>query len=87
MSLEQTLQNEIQDSKRWIECTPGDSTYKRDFKMNEIVLTINQTHDIFEADKLHSELRIIYHFSSDFVVLSEGTILSIFPYCWLYTTI
>jgi hypothetical protein len=28
-------------------------------KMNEIILTINQTHDIFEADKLHSELRIL----------------------------
>ena len=30
-----------------------------EFKMNEIILTINQTHDIFEADKLHSELRIL----------------------------
>jgi hypothetical protein len=28
-------------------------------KMNEIILRINQTHDIFEADKLHSELRIL----------------------------
>jgi hypothetical protein len=28
-------------------------------KMNEIILKINQTHDIFEADKLHSELRIL----------------------------
>ena len=28
-------------------------------RMNNVVLTINKTHDIFEADKLHSELRIL----------------------------
>jgi hypothetical protein len=28
-------------------------------QMNEIILKINQTHEIFEADKLHSELRIL----------------------------
>jgi len=28
-------------------------------KMNEVILEINQTQDIFEADKLHSELRIL----------------------------
>ncbi|MDW0164674.1 MAG: hypothetical protein QOK79_03280 [Nitrososphaeraceae archaeon] len=28
-------------------------------RMNEIILKINQTHDIFEVDKLHSELRIL----------------------------
>ena len=28
-------------------------------KMSEITLSINQTHTIFEADKLHSELRIL----------------------------
>jgi hypothetical protein len=28
-------------------------------KMNEIILKINQTREIFEADKLHSELRIL----------------------------
>ena len=28
-------------------------------KMNEIILKINQTHEIFEADKLHGELRIL----------------------------
>jgi hypothetical protein len=28
-------------------------------KMNEIILKINQTHEIFEAHKLHSELRIL----------------------------
>ena len=30
MSIQQALQNEIEDSKRWIECTLEDSTYKRD---------------------------------------------------------
>jgi hypothetical protein len=28
-------------------------------KMNEIILAINQTYSIIEADKLHSELRIL----------------------------
>jgi hypothetical protein len=28
-------------------------------KMNEIILKINKTYSIFEADKLHSELRIL----------------------------
>jgi len=28
-------------------------------KINETVLKINKTYDIFEADKLHSELRIL----------------------------
>ena len=28
-------------------------------KMNEIILNINQTHTIFEVDKLDSELRIL----------------------------
>jgi hypothetical protein len=32
MNVEQTLQSEIQDSKRWIECTQDDNTYKRDLK-------------------------------------------------------
>ena len=38
MSIEQTLQSEIQSSKRWIECTQEDSTYKRDsFKRIELI--------------------------------------------------
>jgi hypothetical protein len=45
-------------------------------KMNEIILTINQTHDIFEADKLHSELRILdwifYQVCSNEIKQSEG---------------
>ena len=28
-------------------------------KMNEIILSVNRTHSIFEADKGHSELRIL----------------------------
>ena len=28
-------------------------------KMHETILKINQTHDIFQADALHSELRIL----------------------------
>lgn len=32
MTLEQRLQSEIQDSKRWIECTQNNGTYKRDLK-------------------------------------------------------
>ena len=28
-------------------------------RMNNVVLIINQTHDILEADKFHSELRIL----------------------------
>ena len=30
MNTQQTLQQEIEESKRWIECTVEDSTYKRD---------------------------------------------------------
>ena len=86
MSIEQILQNEIKDSKRWIEVEKDESTYKRNLKkrvelinwtldnmknsdtdicsvietrMNEIILKINQTHEIFEADILHGELRIL----------------------------
>jgi hypothetical protein len=31
MTLEQTLQNEIQDSRRWIECTQEDSTTNKTY--------------------------------------------------------
>jgi hypothetical protein len=38
MSIQQELQNEIEDSKRWIECTQEDSTYKRDlYKRIELI--------------------------------------------------
>jgi hypothetical protein len=85
MTLEQTLQKEIEESKRWLDRETDESTYKRDQKrmelinwvlenmnnrdipicdniesrMSEIILKINQTHSILEADKLHSELRIL----------------------------
>jgi hypothetical protein len=86
MTIEQALDKEIQESKRWIECTLEDSTYKRDLykrielinwvleqmknpdvpirelieaKMNVIIARINQIDDAIEADKLHSELRIL----------------------------
>jgi hypothetical protein len=86
MSIQQTLQNEIEESKKWLGQPIDDTIYRRDLakrielinwvldnmknpniqicclietKMNEIVLKINQTHIIFEADKLHSELSIL----------------------------
>ena len=86
MTIEQTLQKEIQESKRWLEIEKDDSTYKRDLakrielinwvlenmknsdipicdriesKMSDLILSINQTHSIFDADKLHCELRIL----------------------------
>jgi hypothetical protein len=86
MTLERTLQNEIEESNKLLE-RPIDSTiYRRDLakrielvswvannmkdpdnqvcnliesRMNEITLKINQTHTIFEADKLQSELNIL----------------------------
>ena len=96
MSLEQFLDDEIKDSRRWLEIEKDETTYKRDLKkrielinwvlenmkkpsvqiceliesrLSEIISKINQTHDIFEADKLHSELRILdylfYHVCKD----------------------
>jgi hypothetical protein len=86
MTVEQILQKEIDESKRWLDLETEETTYKRDLqkrielinwilermndpnvqicdliesKMNEIILKTNQTYDIFEADKLHSELRIL----------------------------
>ena len=84
--IEQLLQNEIKESKRWIEIEKEDSTYKRNLqkrielinwvlenmkntetdicsvietRMNEIIVKINNTDSIFEADPLDSELRIL----------------------------
>ena len=86
MSVEQTLQKEIEESEKWLNIEKDDSTYKRDLmkrielinwvlenmknpdiqicdhiesKMSEIILSINQTYSILEADELHSELRIL----------------------------
>jgi tRNA U54 and U55 pseudouridine synthase Pus10 len=82
MSIEQRLQNEIQESKRWIEIEKEDTTYKRNLAkrieltnwvlenmnnpdipicdniestMSDIILSINRTYSIIEADKLHCE--------------------------------
>ncbi|HEX7178898.1 MAG TPA: hypothetical protein VF220_04170 [Nitrososphaeraceae archaeon] len=82
MSIEQRLQNEIQESKRWIEIEKEDTTYKRNLakrieltnwvlenmnnpdipicdniesRMSDIILSINRTYSIIEADKLHCE--------------------------------
>jgi hypothetical protein len=86
MPIEQTLQNEINDSQRWLAIEKDESTYKRNLKkrvelinwvlenmkntetdicsvietrMNEIIVKINNTDSIFEADPLDSELRIL----------------------------
>ena len=86
MTIEQKLQQEIEESQSWLNLEKDKSNYKRDLairielinwvlenmkspdiniceliesKMNEIILKINQTHEIFEADRLHSELRIL----------------------------
>jgi len=32
---------------------------KIEFRMSDIIMAINRTYTIFEADKLHSELRIL----------------------------
>jgi len=96
MIVDQILQQEIDESKKWLERENDDSTYKRDLKkrielinwilenmknpnvqicelmesrLREIISKINQTYNIFEADKLHSELRILdylfYHVCKD----------------------
>jgi len=84
MTIEQILQNEIQESQRALDGAIDDTIYRRDhskrielinwvlenmktpdiseiieLKMNEIIDKINKTHDIFEADPLDSELRIL----------------------------
>jgi hypothetical protein len=87
VTVEQILQKEIHESKKWLDRGNEDSTYKRDLqkrielinwfldniknpdipirdniesRMNEIIDTINKTYSIFEADKLQSELRILW---------------------------
>jgi hypothetical protein len=49
MSIQQTLQNEIEDSKRWFELEKNESTYKK----------VNKLDSAVEADPLHSDLRIL----------------------------
>ena len=63
MTVEQILQDEINDSKRWLNLETEETTYKRDLEkrieLNELIETINKTYSILEADKLHSEVRIL----------------------------
>jgi hypothetical protein len=86
MSIQQALQKEIEESKKWLNIEKDESTYKRDLqkrielinwvlenmnnrdipicdniesRMSDIILKINQTYSIIDADKLHSELRIL----------------------------
>jgi hypothetical protein len=86
MSIEQTLIQEIEESRKWLNIEKDESTYKRDLgkrielinwvlenmkndaipicdrielKISDIIPSINQTHSIFDADKLHTELGIL----------------------------
>ena len=63
MSIQQTLQKEIEDSKRWIECTQEDSTYKRDLYkrielMNWALEKMNDS-DIPTCEIIEAKMNII----------------------------
>jgi len=63
MSIQQTLQKEIEDSKRWIEVEKDDSTYKRDLqKRIELinwVLDNMKNPDIFICEVIESKMNEI----------------------------
>jgi len=86
MSIQQTLEKEIEESRTWLDRENEESKYKRDLqkrialinwvlenmknpnvsicglietKIREIIDIINQADSILEADKLHSEVRIL----------------------------
>jgi hypothetical protein len=63
MSIQQTLQSEIEDSKRWIECTQEDSTYKRDlYKRIELINWVLEKMDnpyIPICDLIESKMNVI----------------------------
>jgi hypothetical protein len=86
MTIEQTLLQEIDESKRALDGPIDDTIYRREHskrielinwilenmkkpdiqicdliesKMNEIILKLMETDSIFDADPLHSELRIL----------------------------
>jgi hypothetical protein len=65
MSIQQTLQKEIEDSKKWIECTQEDSTYKGDLhKRIELinwVLEKMKNPDIPICDLIESKMNLIIH--------------------------
>ncbi|TLX87023.1 MAG: hypothetical protein E6L04_03060 [Thaumarchaeota archaeon] len=98
MTLEHTLQKEIDESKKWLDRENDESVYKRDLekrielinwvlenmknpgveicgliesKINEIILAINQTYSILEADKLHSELQILIGYCIKFALMKN----------------
>jgi hypothetical protein len=63
MSIQQTLQNEIEDSKRWIEGTQEDSTYKRDLQkrielINWVLEKMNNPY-IPICDLIESKMNVI----------------------------
>ena len=63
MTIEQTLQNEIQESKRWFEIEKDESTYKRDLtKRVELinwVLEKMKNPDIFICETIESKMNEI----------------------------
>jgi len=63
MSIQQTLQKETEDSKRWIEVEKDDSTYKRDLqKRIELinwVLDNMKNPDIFICEVIESKMNEI----------------------------
>jgi hypothetical protein len=52
-------------------------------RLNDVILKINQTHDIIEADKLHSELRILDWIFIKFVVTKNRFTKSEVTYFWI----
>jgi hypothetical protein len=63
MNIQQTLQNEIEESRRWIEIEKDDSTYKRDLqKRIELinwVLENMKNPDIFMCEIIESKMNEI----------------------------
>jgi hypothetical protein len=65
MSVQQALQKEIEDSKRWIECPLEDSTYKRDLYkrielINWVLGRMNNPY-IPICDLIESKMNVIIH--------------------------
>ena len=63
MTIQQTLQKEIEESKRWIEVEKDDSTYKRDLKKRieliNWVLENMKNPDIFICEIIESKMNEI----------------------------
>ena len=63
MSIEQILQNEIEESKRWIDREKDESTYKRDFKKRvELINWVKdnmKNPDIFICEIMESKNDVI----------------------------